>query len=223
MDEVLKRRLVGAVVLLMGAFVLSLLLPRTGAPLPEDGVQRVVLDLNAPPEQAAAEPAAEPAPVEAVPAAQHEPVAAVPDDKTLTEDPALAPSPADTAPVVETPVEPVIAVATPAPAAAPKAPPQVQPLPKPEAPKPAAAPAAKPLPPAAALPAGNWFVQVGSFADINNARAALDRLSPERGRIAPAETPGGISYRVQLGPYASKEKAVSQRDRLSPQARVLQD
>jgi len=75
---------------------------------------------------------------------------------------------------------------------------------------PAAAPAATvPAPALAASPAGRWFVQVGGFADIENARQVQARLQAigEPNILAPVDTRKGTIYRVRGGPYASEAAA----------------
>ncbi|MGB7656608.1 MAG: SPOR domain-containing protein [Novosphingobium sp.] len=78
------------------------------------------------------------------------------------------------------------------------------PVPKP-VPKPAPTPAAKPKPaptPAPAQPAarGKYFVQIGTFANEANAKAAAAKTG---GTIAP----NGKLWRVRMGPYASEAQA----------------
>lgn len=265
MDEALKRRLVGAAVLLGAAFLLSLLLPK---PV-EKGANGsgVTIDLNAPvvpPEDPFAAPAPLPAPTPgtAEAPASTEIAAATPEPELPVEAPqvdtpvdpdepldAPQPEPEKPAPVKPEPAkpvatkpepvkaEPVKPVVTkpepPKPAPVKPEPPKPAPM-KAEPPKPAPVAPAKPVPaPATAAkpqpvpaPAGNkpsiWYVQAGSFTDINNARKELDRLGG-KGIIAPVETAAGIAYRVRLGPYASKEKAITERDRLSPGGAIVQD
>jgi DedD protein len=60
-----------------------------------------------------------------------------------------------------------------------------------------------------AAPAGKWFVQLGSFGDIANARKVLDRMAAQghQGLISPVDTAAGTLYRARLGPYGGREAA----------------
>lgn len=225
MDEVLKRRLLGALALLLGALLLASLLPEPGGPQRvEPGQKLVTVDLKAPP----------PAPL----AAPEEPVPAL--DQVVTSKPAPepepdaveAPAPPPAAPVAEKKPEKPAKPETPQAPAAPLPRPELKmestlasrsataPA-KPEArapasgepgPKTAAAekPAAKPQ---ASKP---WYVQAGSYNDIANARQALSQLEAAgfKAVIAPAETSGGTRYRVRTGPFPTREEADKQRVQL---------
>lgn len=66
-------------------------------------------------------------------------------------------------------------------------------------------PVAKPAP----AGTGSWFVQVGGFADIGNARQVQARLQAlgQPSILSPTETSKGTLYRVRAGPYAGREPA----------------
>lgn len=252
MDETLKRRLVGAAVLLGAAFLLSLLLPSPDIEQQgeEEGFQRVVIDLNQPEIPSLEAAPSAPLPSELPPkteetAAVEDPLAAdipgAPQIETPAGDEAGPQTEAASAipPAPEVVAAPVVSVPEPAPAIKPQAPakpstqlgetepglkmaeqiaaaPQAAPLSTPV--KPSPAPAAKP-----ATTTPLWFVQVGSFSDIEKARAEQERLRPAITVISPVETQAGIFYRVRLGPYASKERATTERDRIAPAGRVVEN
>ncbi|PTU31121.1 SPOR domain-containing protein [Stenotrophobium rhamnosiphilum] len=117
MDEALKRRLIGALILILAVFVISLLLPRPGVVHTDENNQRVTLDLtgNTPEPVAAA-----PTPVPPVIAATPTPVDSGTDNNADN---------ANTAPEIEEP---------PLPAATPSAPAVTQNAPTVEPAKPAA-------------------------------------------------------------------------------------
>lgn len=229
MNEKLKRRLAGAAVLLALTFVVVSLLPtpeqaarRPDADVVTIPLHEVVADEPAPsaaagtpPGLAAPEPAPATAPAEgegevadssgdddgapvpdAPPAEPRKPVqlAMEPALKTPREEPPGAPKPADAAPA-----------ATGQPAEALPSKPADKPVEPPAAKTPVTAPAPKPMP----APAGRWFVQVGGFADIANARQVQSRLQAmgEPNLLAPIDAAKGTIYRVRAGPYASRDAA----------------
>lgn len=273
MNEVLIRRLIGALTLLLVALGIGFLLPSPEPPRPEDGLKRVTIDLQsaeivetlpAPPDSALppviaapealpesavlveaagdAEPmeSPDPAPKE-VPAAKDAParapaappaVAAVeaPTQRSQPKAPpvqlkatetlklppataAAASKPATPPPAVQPsakPAVPPVVAAVPAPAApaaakAPEKPPVVaaRPAVTPEPPKPVAAPTA----------GGRWYVQVGSFSDIANARDAEGRLRSAGlpTVLSPIETPKGTLYRVRVAPLSGEAQAAAAR------------
>jgi DedD protein len=115
----------------------------------------------------------------------------------------VAPAPAGGEPAVAV-VEP--AAELPAPAA-----PAPEPVPGPE---PAATPAARtvPAPPVAAAspaPAGEWLVQLGSFAQRDNASrlAAAVRARGFAADVSETGGGGGRLYRVRVGPATTREAA----------------
>ncbi len=229
MNEVIKRRLAGATVLIGIAFVGVSLLPRMNVAPTEDSVRIVVIDLGAP------------APSASVPA-----IAATPPTLAAVDDGTAAPveqtgSDEDSGDIADPGEAPAIEAAKPA--GAPTAKPAPQPLPSAELPSPAraqappAAPAQRGLklsesitvapvrPAEAAVPAapapapatpaptaaGRWYVQVGGFADIRNAHQAQDRVraAGQASIIAPMESAQGTLYRVRAGPFPSREAALA--------------
>lgn len=169
-------------------------------------------DIDLPPEAApkAPEPAAKPTAPKSEPSAKPATPAGVPaPSKSAT---AAAEKPA-TAPV---PLKP----AAPKPAPTGKAASENKPgNDKPVVPsKPAAvasdSAAAKP---AAAPSAGNWFVQLGGYADIGNARQVQTQVQGKGLSciIAPVDTNKGTIYRVRAGPFKDREQAQSAQTRLS--------
>ncbi len=254
MNDVVKRRAAGALVLVGLAFIGVSLLPGVGETPGEEGVKVVVIDLDAdakPVAPAAVDLAEPPVTVAAAPDVTALPVEAEAeaDGTDSLPDPGQEPAPvAAEAPL--TPVTPVTPTQAQAPAQAPATPgrpglklaetiaaptprPAEKPIDKPRsapadppvvavappAPRPvtpAVAPAPAPVAPVAAAPASRWFVQVGGFADIKNARSVQDRLKGlgQSSIIAPMESAQGTLYRVRAGPYASREAALAAQQRL---------
>lgn len=142
----------------------------------------------------AAPPAAQP--VAAPPAATGS--ATPPKAVGKAETPAIAPKPAAGKPAPSVAAEVKSAETKPA-----------VPLAKPAPTKPAATPA-----PAAS---DSWFVQVGGFADIGNARQVQARLQSlgQPSILSPTETSKGTLYRVRAGPYAGREPAQAALGKLS--------
>jgi DedD protein len=274
MNEVLIRRLIGALTLLLVALGIGFLLPSPEPPRPEDGLKRVTIDLQSaeivetlpaapdtalPPVIAAPEALPESAvlveaagdaePMEApgsepkeVPAAKEAPARtpATPPAVAAAETPvqrsqpkappvqlkatetlklpppatsAAAPKPATPPPTAQPsqkPAVPPAVAAVPAPAApaAAKAPDKpaavaAKPAVTPEPPKPAAAPTA----------GGRWYVQVGSFSDIANARDAEGKLRSVGlpTVLSPIETSKGTLYRVRVAPLPGEAQAAAAR------------
>lgn len=216
MDETLKRRLIGAGLLLAAAFLLVSMLPeprlRTA---PEEDLRVVTIDLQNP--DAIVEVPAEPqtpaleapqAAVAAVPAPSED---APPE---LDAEPQRSPPPPQAGAPRSQPQPAPTVVAR----AEPPAPAQVEP-PQPAAAKPQSAEAApagsapaatKPAAPAAGAGA-QWWVQIGSYSDIANARQVEARLRAlgQPAIVAPVETGKGTLYRVRGGPYAGEAQAQS--------------
>lgn len=78
--------------------------------------------------------------------------------------------------------------------------------------------AMRPLPtvvatrPAAAAPAGGYYLQAGSFSDLGNARALQARLATQGAvSIETANVSGAAFYRVMLGPWMSRGDAEAAR------------
>ncbi|MGH8445460.1 MAG: SPOR domain-containing protein [Solimonas sp.] len=231
MDDKLKRRLAGAAVLIAATFVVVSILPtpEQAAQQPAD-VDVVTIPLHEVVSSALPPPSAPstPATIAAPPQSRAQPQAPATgdgdgtatqdvdiggDDDAVSEtpeprkpvqlamDPTLQAKPADK-PVdkpVEKPAEKP-AVAPPKPVEKPAEKPVEKPLPKP-----AEKPAEKPAAPAA----GSWFVQVGGFADIANARQVQGKLQGlgQASILSPIDTPKGTIYRVRAGPYTSHDAA----------------
>jgi len=99
----------------------------------------------------------------------------------------------------------------------PPAPPAQQPAPQPVAPKPPAAAATTVREP----PAG-WYAQVGSFSQQDNARSLQDTLGKagHRAHVQQVATVSGQSYRVLVGPSASRDAATRELDRLATAMKI---
>ncbi|MGB0218213.1 MAG: SPOR domain-containing protein [Sinimarinibacterium flocculans] len=214
MNDKLKRRLTGAAVIVLVALALAALLPEPQlAPSVEDELRVVTIPLQ---------------------------------EEAIVETAPLDDGEAGTAGGADSPPEIVdgdgVAPETPpAPASTPTARPTTRPTPKPTArppatpsPGPTPAPAAtatpRPLPTAAAgADAGGeiWWVQVGSYADIGNAREAESRLAAlgQKVIVAPIETASGTLYRVRAGPYTSAARAQAAHEQVvragMPEARLI--
>lgn len=214
MDNLVKQRVIGAVVLVALAviFVPMLLeqpedeLGPVGSNLP-DKPDQIVRDrvepliLPEPPEEsepaqvvldAPAADTAAPGEAAPVPDPQAPPAASAP----------VEPAPAPTPAVPTTPAEPVAppAAATPAPAPAPAVQPQTTP--------------AKPL--------SGWVVQLASLASKDNALALQERL---RGLgytafVEEVKTAQGVLFRVRVGPELERANAENLRDRLDQQVQL---
>lgn len=179
MDERLKRRLIGAALLLLVAFALASMVPEPRLRRAGDTeLQVVAIDLD---EQKAAA-ARTPADDAPLPTAVARPQAPPPVDETAGEE--------DSPPAIET-----AALAAPTPA------PQIAPTPPP-----AATPAA---PPTVMAASERWWVQIGSYSEIGNARQVETQLRAlgEPVIVAPIDTAQGVLYRVRAGPYASEDRA----------------
>lgn len=211
MDEALKRRLIGAGLLLIAAFALVSMLPeprlRTA---PEADLRVVTIDLNAP-EVPAGEPVELSSPDAAAPSTP--PASSAPVGEAPTESAARA-SEEGAPPEIEQ--EAPETVSAPAPVKAPPAEPS-RPAPPPAvATKPAAPAQTTPAQVAAAKPptakgGPSWWVQIGSYSDIDNARQVEVRLRElqQPAVVAPIDTAKGTLYRVRGGPYASEAQAKS--------------
>jgi len=157
-DEALKRRLVGAFVLLAATFALASVLPDR-APVPAGEGERVVTyDLETGNEVIAVNGAAA---VDPPPAPPSEPA------------PRLRLKSSESLSTLANP---------------------------PEAQAPPAAPAD--------AAASEWFVQIGSFGNQDNARAVVQKLRRKDWPVAlePIQASKGVLYRVRVGPYASEER-----------------
>lgn len=233
MNEVLLRRLIGILVLLLTALALSFVLPRPGLVEPaDDGTRLVTVDLSEPDSEPVEVP--QPGLLEATesPALGREPedaLQATPSGEEMA-------APGDPEPVQAEALESeaVAIEAIPAgppitpesPVAAPETPPKPAPAP---APKPAAPtkpveavkPAKSASPPAVAgttppaSGASTWYVQVGAYGSLENAEDVRGQMSAlgVSSLISPADTAGGPLYRVRSGPYA-RAQADAIRERL---------
>ncbi len=203
MDETLRRRLVGAAFLLIVAFVLVSLLPRRpeGPAVAAEG-DVVTINLREP------EIIYDQTAVIGTPA---DDVAAAAVDESEAED--AAPELADPSAVAVAPSPTPVPRPTARPTPRPSPKPTAQPTPAPK-PKPTPSPAPTAIPaqaPAAAATAQLWWVQLGSFSDIDNARQVETKLKAlgQTGVIAPIATPKGTLYRVRSGPFAHSDAAES--------------
>lgn len=159
-----------------------------------------------------APPTAAPSPTTRPPAPAAVPVPATPQ---------IAPRPRLQAPPVQPPAD--MAAARPVPVPKP-APTPVAPLPpKPELAvvKPAPAPVVKPEPvkpePAKAAGKERWSVQVGSYADLTNARTAESKLKAAGlpTQFGPVDTAKGVLYRVRVAPLADEAAAQAAKARVA--------
>lgn len=194
MNDTLKKRLVGAVVLVSLAVILIPLflkgsgehssMPTFGSNVPKEpnyDFKTIEIPLQVPPDQ---------------------------EDGTHSEQVRVVESPKDAAvpsPEVAKAKAPSVAI-TPAPAASP--------VPK------TTSPAVQPQPPAEAGPEA-WVVQVGSFGNTKNAFALRDTL---RGKgfnafVEKVEADGKTVYRVRIGPQLTRENAEMVQGKLAKQTR----
>jgi len=189
MDNGLKQRIIGAIVLVIAAVVfLPMLLSG------QDETVRVQIDAPEPPELDPT-PIARAAPVELSEPQQ------LPDipPSIPTPDPIDPPRPS------EPDVPPQPAVATAAPVA-----PAVAPPPAPAAP-------AVPAAPAPAAPQGDWVVQLGSFSSVDNASGLAEKLRTQgyNAYTVPSQVDGKSITRVFVGPVVDREGANRLRDELA--------
>lgn len=234
MNDALKQRLIGALVLLGAAFLFAFLLPSPGQLAVEKGTRKATIDLHAPQRSVEVGDAARLTPPViaapgSAPAAGADSaemaagsVSGEPDGEAVQE-PALAAGPPPTfhAPPVQLkpserlrvvpppkPAPTTVAEATPTQPAAPKAPAPA---------KPAATVASAAQPPAAApasstpTPAkdARWSVQIGSFSEVDNARQVESRIQAAGlpVSVAPVTTDKGKLYRVRIGPLSGEGEA----------------
>jgi DedD protein len=199
MDDGLKQRIIGAVVLIVAAVVfLPMLL--TG----QDETTRVEVEVPEPPTMDDREIALS-GPVELP---EPEPVPNIP--QSYPSDP-LAPAPS---PVVGAPPQvPGPAADVPPMVTAPSAPPPPPPAAAaPPAPAPAPAPAAAPT-----ATAGNWVVQLGSFSSAENAEGLRQTLRTQgyNAYTLSIQVDGKPITRVYVGPVVEREEANRLRDELA--------
>lgn len=190
MDERLKQRLVGAVVLVALAVIFIPMLlegPRDMGPSGSN--------LPPPPPESLDEGSIEPLEL---------PPPILPEDET--------PAPPEPAPAVETPPPAGGPASAPEPAPAGKAPVPAA-TPEPAAPPVAAEPSTPPVEPALS----GWVVQVGSFGREANALALRDKLRAKgyTAFVEKARTDKGLVFRVRVGPELERENAERLRERLA--------
>lgn len=208
MNETLKKRLMGLVVILCGLMALSLVLPKPSQEFSSDGkMRRVTLDLHESASAAVPDAVVTPVPpaIEAVhPTAEQQEATDIEPDLDGSSDATQA-----SAVVVEPPKPKPIADTAKA-------------APKPTSPPPAVS-HAKPTPPVT-MPAKekpkpgseHWYVQLGAFSEVSNARQLLLTYKGKSysGIVSPAETPKGVRYRVWIGPYSAHDAALAAQQRL---------
>lgn len=202
MTEQIKRRLIGIAVMVLVALAIAAILPEPRLqPTPDEGLRVVTIPLQEP---RIAVAAGRDAPAALEPedsAAMHRIAGDEGDESARAPIPTAVPTPRSTP--------------RPTPPATPR--PTVSPTPTPiSAVKPSPALAPTPLPtaaratPSAAIPlAGVWWVQIGSYADIGNAREVEARVAAlgQPTVMAPIEAAGTTLYRVRAGPYATETRA----------------
>jgi len=210
MEESLKARLIGAVVLVALAV---LLIPEllSGRKVPEPvadegagprGTRTFTIELGQAPGQATRSPTTSSAPLPTATPAN--PLPAPPVTDPGAEAPAVQPS--DTVAEAAESQEPG---QTPAPAAATAAKP-VQSAPPSVATALEAAPRSEPKPPPAlSAPSGGWAVQVGAFGSAETARKLVQDLGGAgyRAFVSPVNRGGKTLYRVRVGPAGDRAGA----------------
>ena len=209
MDESLKARLIGAVVLVAVAVILipELLSGRgraqSAAPVPgESGTRTQIIDI---PVNGAATSALAPMPEAGGQASINTatpsgPPAAPADTGEAESTPASAPAPATAvADARPDPAPPATATTTASAASRPVVAPR---------PTPAAAVAQPATPPAAAA-RGGWAVQVGAFGSTAAAGKVVNELGSAgfRAYVSPVQRSGKTLYRVRVGPEADRSRA----------------
>ncbi|MEQ1438201.1 SPOR domain-containing protein [Fontimonas sp. SYSU GA230001] len=213
MDEALKRRLIGAALLVLVAFAIASVLPEPQLrSAPQDGQQVVTIELREP----------EPTPVGRRTAPSDTPVPAPIATPPPVERSAEHGGDPDAPPEIVAGDRPDPVPASPAPTATPR------PAPTPAASPALAAQVPAPTPPAERAGAGSpWWVQIGSYSDIANARLVESRMRAlgQTVVIAPIDTPRGVLYRVRCGPYASQSAGQEAHARIVaagyPEARLI--
>ncbi len=131
----------------------------------------------------------------------------------------MPPPPAEVATVVEQPVVPATAAApavppVPKPTAPAATPAKVAPAPAPVAAQPAPAPAVVAAKPSAG---DAWAVQVGSFSDSVNATKLRNTLRTKGfpAFVEQAKGDNGVSYRVRVGPVLARSEAEAIQEKLA--------
>lgn len=226
MDEKLKRRLAGAAVLLALAFIVVSLLPTPQEAARQPDGEVVTIPLGAevsgtdgaiaptPPDAAVLAPAASTTDADPRHHDADVDIDAAGDDDLAAEPSSARPASGKSEPSLPEPpavaeLEPKPAVKPSAAVAASKPPPVAKPVDSKPVAAPSPAPSAVAKVPVAGGASGDWYVQIGGFADIANARQAQARVQAagQSGLLAPTETAKGTIYRVRAGPFASREAA----------------
>jgi cell division septation protein DedD len=230
MDSALKQRLIGAAVLVALAMIFLPMLLKGPDPA-ESGAAQVPLELPAAPDQAFETrelPLTLPAPapeggvlgLDAAPPAADDPNAVATVDQTgapaprIEYDPAAEPSPEPDSALA------AVDAATGLPLASPPAPTAaVSPAPTTDAapaPEPVAAPAPAPAPLPVTTAGGRYVVNVGSFSNLDNARALADRLRASGLPLSSesVDVAGKPAMRLRVGPYGDRTAAEAARLRV---------
>ena len=200
MDSTLKQRLIGAAVLAALAIIFLPMLLK-GPDVKEPDAAEVPLSMPAPPGQE----------FETRELTLTAPDGATPPGGVLGMAPGSPPVDAD-APAPDSPTvtdEEALAIAPAAEAGAPVA---AAPIATPGAKPEAAAPATKPIA-AAAVGAGNYVVNVGSFSNLDNATALVAKLRAAKLPVTAdrVKLASGTAMRIRVGPYADRAAAEAAR------------
>jgi DedD protein len=213
MDQMLKQRLIGAIVIISLAVIFipmilegpnDKLSPRSqDMPPPPRIDYQAEVKLPVPAESAETPESPAPGPTVTETPASSTPESPAEQPEPATEPPETATEPPETATKQTQAVE---TAKTPTRTAS-----------KPSAPQAPSRPAAVP-----ALSAGDWIVQVGSFSQQPNAISLRDRLkkSGYEVNVQDAKGAGGPVYRVLIGPVTDRGAAEKLRDKLAREQRI---
>lgn len=195
MDEVLLRRLVGVVALILAAMLLTSILPGPGRHGAE--AERVVtIDLTRP----------DSTPVEQPPTGSENPeaVAAPGFEKPEVEGDSRVELPATGPP--SSPQPPPASSPQPTGPVAPKVPQAATKLPTADAKIVPAKPEARPSSRPSVAGQGRWQVQAGAYSQLERAESVRSKAAATGVPciLSPAETAQGTLYRVRCGPYATR-------------------
>lgn len=215
MDEVLKRRVIGAVVLIGLGVLIPIIVVRLAQPsAPPTGESVRVYEITASGEARPVEQDSDQTSATGDGQASGAQADAAPPQPAAGAEPEAAPPPASSAPHSAPAPEPAAQdLAQPEPAPEPEPRPAPAPKPQPTREPPAAAqppaPAIpSPPPPAATAEKPYFVVQVGSFGDESNAAGLTQKLQRDFPVYYRAgEANGKQLYRVQVGPFDSRESA----------------
>jgi DedD protein len=204
MDQMLKQRLIGAIVIISLAVIFIPMILEG----PDDKLSPRTQDMPPPPTIDYQGEVELPVPAESTEAPQMPaPTVAEPEVSALPETPPAQPEPAASPSAAATrPPEAVESAKTPRHTASREPPPQAP-----------SRPAA-----ASALPEGSWVVQVGSFSQQTNAISLRDRLKKSGYQVSMQEAKGtdGHVYRVLIGPVTERGAAEKLRDKLAREQQV---